>query len=131
MASVLSGQFITENRYPLDPPILAAASALFAPFLNWSLALAKCVILVKEWAAVANNWSYWTQLYDNKQGEELYKEMKTAYSAATGTGGLPMTDDLAWMSSAQVCAHLGISLRTLDRRRKKEVNPSLSLTTPM
>ncbi|PHI31074.1 excisionase Xis [Budvicia aquatica] len=34
-----------------------------------------------------------------------------------------MTDDLAWMSSAQVCAHLGISLRTLDRRRKKEVNP--------
>ncbi|PHI31203.1 hypothetical protein [Budvicia aquatica] len=82
MASVLSGQFITENRYPLDPADFGRCVRLIRAVPELEPSLSQMRDFGKEWAAVVNNWSYWTQLYDNKQGEELYKEMKTAYSAA-------------------------------------------------
>lgn len=34
-----------------------------------------------------------------------------------------MHDDTKWMSTAQVCEFLAMSSRTLERRRKRAVNP--------
>lgn len=81
MAWVLSGHLFPkpEFGYPHDPDDLGRCIRLVRAVPELAERVQVMSEHGKEWAAVAENWDRWVELYDGEYGLTLYDEMKAAY----------------------------------------------------
>lgn len=82
MASVLSGAFFATHAHPRDPDDLGRCIRLVDSVPGLALPVTAMAVHGPEWAAVAEKWSSWRELYRNGQNEELYSAMRAAYAPA-------------------------------------------------
>jgi hypothetical protein len=81
MASVLTGEFIAENHYPRDPADFGRCLRLVKAMPELECKISEMSQHGKEWAVVAANWDAWAELYQQDEGERLYRLMELCYEA--------------------------------------------------
>ncbi|EBR4567719.1 hypothetical protein B1Q46_17375 [Salmonella enterica] len=79
MASILSGQFTTKNKYPCDPADLGRCIRLVEAVPELAEKIPLMAQHGHQWSAVAQNWERWSQLYRAGDGKTLYREMRAAF----------------------------------------------------
>ncbi|HHP5494145.1 hypothetical protein ACTG16_23515 [Aeromonas sp. 23P] len=76
MACVLSGQFCSEYAYPRDPDDFGRCVRLLKAVPELAPKLIQMQGRGAMWDAVVENWDRWVAMLNEKQHEELYREMR-------------------------------------------------------